>query len=261
MARQGIERAVNPFRAAPRAAEAQAVQAEGQGAPAPAPPSGARAAAPARALREMTGFEEEYVERAAGDANTARLVNGVLARCLVAPGADATEALAQVHALLIADRDAALVTLRRRSLGDAVDIEVDCPSCRAANAAAFDLAVLPLEVARPAAELVVALPDGREAVLRQPTAADQEAMLDAGVDGAAARLSWLIGRLLVRLGLANGAFDTAAAQALPVASRAAIEAALAAGVPDLDLSMRLTCHDCGHGFTAPFDVASFFLPR
>lgn len=258
MARRGAERAVNPFRGEARPAdEASAPDSDAD----TAPPIGDRVPAPELALREMSGFEEEYVEREAAGENTARLVNGVLARCLVAPGTDATAALDRVRALTVADRDAGLVRLRRLSLGDAIDTEVDCPACGAVNAASFDLALLPLDVTRPRAQLPVTLPDGRQALLRQFNAGDQEAMFDAGLDGAAARLSWLIGRLLVRLGAAEGPFDIATAQALPVAARASIEAALASEIPDLDLSMGLTCHACGHSFSAPFDVAGFFLPR
>jgi hypothetical protein len=258
MARRGAERAVNPFRGEARPADA--ISAPDGEAEAPVLPRG-QVPAPELPLREMSGFEEEYVEREAAGENTARLVNGVLARCLVAPGADGTAALDRVHALTVADRDAALVRLRRLSLGDAIDTEVDCPSCGAVNAASFNLALLPLEVARPVAQFAVALPDGRQALLRQFSAGDQEAMFDAGLEGAAARLSWLIGRLLLRLGATEGPFDIATAQALPVAARAASESALASELPDLDLSMGLTCHACGHGFSAPFDVAGFFLPR
>src|SRR6266508_1512517 len=51
----------------------------------------AEPASPARLdLRPLTGWEEEYVERHQTEPNTAHLCNEILARCLVAPGADAT---------------------------------------------------------------------------------------------------------------------------------------------------------------------------
>ena len=260
MARESAERAVNPFRAAvPTATPAPAPGPSPD--PRPSGPSPTRLPAPEVVLREMTGFEEEYIEREAASDNTARLVNGVLARCLCAAGEDSSAALARVRALSIADRDLLLIRLRQMSLGSAVETEVDCPTCGAANAASFDLSALPLDVARPLTEFSAQLPDGHTAVLRQPSAGDQEAMLDAGLGGAAERLSWLIGRLLLRLGEASGPFDARTARALPVAARTAIESALEAEVPDLDLGMSLTCHACGDGFAAPFDVAAFFLPR
>ena len=43
-------------------------------------------------LRPLTGYEEEFLEQHQHDANTARLCNEVLARCLVPPGADHTPA-------------------------------------------------------------------------------------------------------------------------------------------------------------------------
>jgi hypothetical protein len=242
---------VNPFR---RTAEPEARPAES------APP---RRAAPVTdlPLRPMTGFEEEFVEEHAADANTARLANDLLARCLVAPGEDGGRERVRVATLLVAERDAALVALRRMSLGDHVESEVDCPHCGASNGVSFDLAELPVAVEATERRLALTLPDGRPAELRLPTAGDQEALLDAGVEGAAARVTWLIARLLERLGDAVGPFDEATARALPITARQAIEDAIAAATPDLDLSMAATCAACGEPFAAPFDVASFFLLR
>ncbi len=212
-------------------------------------------------LREMTGFEEEYIEAHIDDTNTARIVNEVLARCLVPPGADHCAALQRVRGLLVADRDVALIQLRRRSLGDAVHSEVDCPACGAITAASFNLSDLPTHFPRPPDRLSVHLPDGRMIEVRLPTAGDQEALLDAGVEGRAERITWLIARLIERLDGSEAPLDTTTARTLTAAARAAIDAALTAAVPDLDLSMHVVCSACRHDFTAPFDVISFFLPR
>jgi hypothetical protein len=241
---------LNPFR--------QQAGADPEAAPASGQPAPIAAGLP---LRAMTGYEEEYVEANAAEGNTARLVNELLARCLVAPGADCEPARATVGRLLVAERDAALIALRRLSLGDSIESEADCPACGSGNRISFDLGALPVDTGAPVREVVVDLPESGPAVLRLPTAADQEALLDAGLEGAAARLTWLIAKLTVRLGDVTGPFDAAAARAMPVGARRAIEDALATATPDLDLSMAVTCQSCGEPFVVPFDVASFFLRR
>ncbi|MGH2838559.1 MAG: hypothetical protein ACRDJY_09475, partial [Thermoleophilaceae bacterium] len=50
------------------------------------PPAMARPPRARLALRGLTGWEEEYLEREGSEPNTARLCNEILARCLVAPG-------------------------------------------------------------------------------------------------------------------------------------------------------------------------------
>jgi hypothetical protein len=210
-------------------------------------------------LRPLTGFEEEYVEAHQGDANTARLCNEVLARCLAAPGADPGGLLDRVRQLVIAERDRALVRLRQISLGDRVETAVDCPRCAAVNQVDFRLSSLPLDFTPPPERVEVILEDGRAAVLRLPRAGDQEDLLDAGIASTAGRRTWLLARLLVRLGEQEGPFDEDLARALPVRTRHELERAIETHGGFLDLRMAVTCHACGHAFSSPFDVATFFF--
>jgi hypothetical protein len=219
------------------------------------------AAAPALPLRPMTGYEEEVAERQASDANTARLCNEILARCLAPPGADSSAALAQVRAMLVPERDAALVQLRRISLGDAVRTELRCPRCCAVSEAEFSLAELPLPPLPGRRPVDLTLPGGARASLRLPTAGDQEELLEARLETASERKTFLLARALLHLGEREGPFDFAVVRALPVPARNAMEAALEAALPDLDLSMAARCAECSHGFQQPLDVADFFLPR
>ena len=212
-------------------------------------------------LRALTGYEEAFVETHLQSANTAQLVNNVLACCLGLPEADRTEALERVRGLLTADRDAALVRLRLLSLGSEVRTEVTCPSCDEMNEVNFDLDQLPIDFERPPAVFEANLPDGRVAHLRLPTAGDQEDMFALGLETAAERRSWLIARLLVRIDDVKGPFEDRYAHGLPVAIRGAIEDAVNRSSPDLDLSMGVTCRTCEAQFSAPFDVSSFFLRK
>ena len=210
-------------------------------------------------LRPLTGWDEEYVERHQADPNTARLCNEVLARCLVPPGEDPTEARETVRALLVAERDRELVELRRLSLGPHVSARVPCPACGEISEAGFSLDVLPLGFEPPPRRLTVYLDDVGEVELRLPTAGDQEDLLDAGLQGDAEQRSWLLARCIERYGDRRDGLDLDFARDLPVRVRAELESAIESSLPDLDLEMAVECSHCGTPIAAPFDVPSFFF--
>lgn len=210
-------------------------------------------------LRPLSGWEEEYVERHQEEANTARLCNEVLARCLVEPGEDPGAARDVVRNLLVAERDRELVELRRLSLGSEITAHVSCPTCGEASEVVFSLDALPLDFEAPPRRLTVDVADVGAVVLRLPTAGDQEDLADAALGGEAERRSWLLARCIERYGDRPGGVDLAFARALPVRVRTELEAAIEAAAPDLDLEMEVVCTHCGATFAAPFDVPVFFF--
>lgn len=214
---------------------------------------------PSLSLREMTGFEEEFIEGHGQNSNTVRLVNEVLARCLVKPGEEPGIERETIKNLLVTDRDAALIRLRQNSIGDEISTETSCPKCGTGNAVNFRLSSLPIEFKRPPKQLRVDLPDGRIALLRLPTAGDQEALFEANLNGESQYRSWLLARLLLKFGADEGPFDLAFTRSLPLSIRAALETRLNAAIPALDLTMGVTCYACNEAFTVPFDVPSFFF--
>jgi hypothetical protein len=209
-------------------------------------------------LRPLTGWEEEYVERHQADANTARLCNEVLARCLVEPGEHPGGARQAVRELLVAERDRELVELRRISLGPEIKARVSCPSCGEPSDVTFSLETLPLDFDSPPRRLTVEVPEAGEIVLRLPTAGDQEDLADAALEGEAQQRSWLLARCIVRYGNRTGV-DIDFARGLPVAVRTALESALERATPELGLEMEAVCAHCGATFAAPFDVPVFFF--
>jgi endogenous inhibitor of DNA gyrase (YacG/DUF329 family) len=212
-------------------------------------------------LRPLTGWEEEYLEQHQYDVNTARLCNEVLARCLVEPGTDHTAALARVRGLLVAERDRALIDLRRISLGPQVSAQVDCPGCGQPSNVRFSLDALAVDV--PAVQHVVGadVPGAGPAQLRLPTAGDQEDLLDAAPDGEAAGLSWMLGRCLLLPGdgpdVREAGLDVV--RGLPIQVRRQLQSTIEDALPQLDLEMTLECPHCGTPTATPFDVQSFFF--
>jgi endogenous inhibitor of DNA gyrase (YacG/DUF329 family) len=210
-------------------------------------------------LRELTGWEEDYLERNQAEPNTARVCNEVLARCLVGPGEDATAARQTVRDLLVAERDRELVALRRLSLGLDISAQVRCPTCGEVSEADFSLDVLPLDFDSPPRQVTLEVPDVGEVVLRLPTAGDQEDLLDAGLESEAERRSWLLTRCVERYGDQVGGFDLDFARALPVRTRTVLESAIEKRLPALELEMAVECSHCGAPIVAPFDVPLFFF--
>ena len=221
--------------------------------------SGASTSAPRLALRAMSGWEEEHVQRHQADTNTARLCNEILARCLVPPGEDPGAARQTVAALLVGERDRELVELRRLSLGPAVSAQVVCPSCGETSDAEFSLDTLPLDLPSSPRRVSLEIPELGDVTLRLPTAGDQEELLDADLETEAEQFSWLLARCLERVGERSGAFDVDFARNLPVGVRHALDAALQVAIPALDLEMAVECSHCRAPIVAPFDVSSFFF--
>jgi hypothetical protein len=210
-------------------------------------------------LRELSGWEEEYVERHQDDINTARLCNEVLARCVVEPRTSSDQARQRVRDLLVPERDRELVALRAASLGPSVAAQVPCPACGEFCEVDFSLDGLPLDFASPPREITAEVDGVGRVELRLPTAGDQEELLDLELDGEAERRTVLLARCLARYGDRTGGFDAEFARALPVRARSQLERALEAALPDFALEMAVECPNCGSAFKAPFDVASFFL--
>ena len=211
-------------------------------------------------LRELSGFEEEFVDRHRDVANVARLCNQVLARCLVAPGADHRQALEWVGSLLVAERDRMLLELRRKSLGERVMCEVRCPQCDSLNEVDFALSAIDADFEVIDAPVEVSLAQGLAAQLRLPTAADQEALFDEdGVTTEAEQRTWLLSRVLTSLGDEVGPFAPDVVRGLSIRARHALEDAIEEALPDFELAMGVTCVECGCEFSSPFELASFFL--
>lgn len=211
-------------------------------------------------LRAMTGYEEELVESQRSARNTAALCNELIARCLVGPGESPRAARERVAGLTTAERDLALVALRRKTYGDLVEMVADCPSCHEACAISFELSRLPLTLAAIPTGVEVELDDGRLARARLPTVADQDELLELGIESQARRRTWLLARTLTRLGEREGPFEEAELHALSSAARQRLIAALERALPSFDLSMEVSCQACHAQFVSPFQIDGFFLP-
>lgn len=155
--------------------------------------------------------------------------------------------------LPIGRRDALLLALRDRTFGSTFELHVRCPAC--AEPLEFTMTVAQLSVSPPApAEEGGALRfDEVELRYRLPNSIDLAAVVEV-VDVHEARE-----RLFERCVEARGPDGVdVPIGTLPRAALDALEARFAEADPQADIRFRLSCEACGHRWSAPFDIVTFF---
>jgi hypothetical protein len=146
-----------------------------------------------------------------------------------------------LNALSLGQRDAALLRLRERLFGAALDFVATCPACSGIVESTLDARGLAMDVRAPEPQELAL--DDRSLRFRVPVLGD---LLGLPVDPQAAR------RALVSRCLESDAPDD-----LPDHAIAAIGAAMSAADPAADIELALECAHCGERWEAAFDIATF----
>lgn len=195
-------------------------------------------------LRPLTGTDEEWLATHIGTPS-ALAVSWLLNDCLARIG-DKPASPELVERLLVGDRDYLMLQLRRLAFGERFQAVIVCPAC--AKKMDVDFLVDEVPVTRcPQRTAVYALElSGRMVRFRLPTGADQEAVLGLEIEQAAEAL---LARCLVDTG----------GRALSPDEKTSVVEAMEHNAPQVDLELELTCPECGHEFTSPFDTTLFFF--
>lgn len=213
--------------------------------------------APVSCLRELTGFDEEWIARDGAFRSAPAACHHLLARCMDSGTDEDREPLDIVRALSLGERDRLLLVLRERSLGPRICGEVQCPKCN--NVIQVEFATQDLMHTRmePNAASEVRLPGGGLAVLRQLTARDHEEFaLERGLDSTG-QLKMALKRVLVSV---DGRPAKEAWSRLTDADIAALADGLTV-TRYQETRLRMQCNQCQQALDAPFDVCGFFLPN
>jgi phage FluMu protein Com len=129
-------------------------------------------------IREMTGQEEDLLGAGSGD--FAARMNQIMAACVVRIGTieDRPRILTVIRKLPIADRTFLFTALRRVSLGDEYEMEVECPKCNKVSQMALDLGAMEIkEMPEPDRRVYeVQLPSGKEASWHIMTGEEEEVL-------------------------------------------------------------------------------------
>jgi hypothetical protein len=191
-------------------------------------------------LRPLTGREEEWVAQHA-TTPSAMMATRILSDCFVRLDELPVDPNI-VRKLLVGDRDYLILQLRRMTLGDRIAAVFSCPACKVAMDVDFlaeDILVEP----RPQDTATYTWQHVR---FRLPNGADQEAVANLSVDEA-------VDVLFARCVIDDGG------KPLTPEERSAVIAEMDRRAPQIDLELDLTCPECGHSFTTPFDCTAFFF--
>lgn len=207
-------------------------------------------------VRELTGADEEEMERAATSATPERLLAVLLERGVVSLGRHTTQPDV-LDGMAVGDRDALIIGIRKATYGNTIEYErYVCPKCEESFALSVDLDDIPtVEWPTPGdTTMTVKLRKDRQARIRLATGLDQYAVLSATrnkkVTGAE-QDTLLLSRCVLAIIAADGTerevtTDPAhVREGLGIADRNAIKKALHERRPGPRLDqVAITCPDC-----------------
>lgn len=210
-------------------------------------------------LRPLAGRDEAFLLQEGRALTPAARTTAVLARCLSRIGSVSRVTPDISRSLIIGDREALLLHLRRLTLGEKISCLLKCPAC--AEKLDLDLEVSelllpPYGPATDAHEMSVPTDDGSYRVrFRLPNGADQEqaAAVVAAAPESAAEL--VLGRCVQDI---VDERTGEPAQPIPAAVADAVIKKMAELDPQAEILLDLVCPACGGSFGTSFDIGDYF---
>ncbi|WP_457651882.1 T4 family baseplate hub assembly chaperone [Rhodocaloribacter sp.] len=154
-------------------------------------------------------------------------------------------------------RDALLLTLRARLLGERMEAVAACPACGERAEFSFSTADVRVPTPAPPPARPTVRAEGYEVAFRLPASADLAALRHAPDVASARRL--LLARCVLdaRRGADEAGPDEAGPDELPEPVVAAVAAEMSRLDPQADVRLATACPACAHTWEARFDVAAF----
>lgn len=212
-------------------------------------------------LRPVDSVDEVFLLDTAEELGPAERASALLARCLVSNGA-ADDGMELLGRLTAGDREAALLHLRRLTLGERLEAVIACPVADCGELMELELVVNDLlvpPVRRPSRAYRITLDRGAGPLVvrfRLPTGSDLHAVASASRADPAAGVVELLRRCV--LGATEDGHEVALDQ-IDAAAVAAISTAMADRDPQAVVELDLVCSGCGAALTVPFDAGGYLL--
>lgn len=221
-------------------------------------------------VRELTGEDEEALARAIQNNSVFHYVDTILERGTVSIGnRDKADLSKDLKNLLIGDRDAVLLGIRRATYGDEISIpEWVCPACGDSadiSMALEDIPVAEMENPSETSVFTVALRRGRSARVRLANGHDQAAVFENTKLSQAERDTVLLSRCVLTLTYEDGSERNLAgfpslARAMSIADRKTILRELADRQPGPKFAdIKHTHGACGKEVSIAVDIGILFL--
>lgn len=170
---------------------------------------------------------------------------------LLAAGAPELSAEARGR-LPVGARDARLLALREWAFGQRVAAVAKCPSCGADLELEFDTADVRVPASEPQTDELTIGVDGFEVRFRLPDGFAVRQVADEPT--VAAARDALLRRCVVSVSLDGAPVDLGV---VPGTILESVETAMSERDPQADVSVELSCSECGHSWEAAFDIVRF----
>jgi hypothetical protein len=212
-------------------------------------------------LRPVTGDDEVFLVETSDALLPVQRTTALLARCLtlLGPLNHITPELAA--SLTVGDREALLLHLRRLTLGERLPCELACPNSACGERMDVDLKVgdlllPPYSHSQEWYERTIS-ENGQDFLVRfrLPTGADQEEAARLARRDATAATDLLLRRCLASVTTTAGQ----PVESLPPVVAEQLPGVMAELDPQEELTLNVTCPNCGHDFSALLDAAAYFF--
>lgn len=221
-------------------------------------------------LREMTGRDEEAINRADIKSNGGKVITTLLTKCVTSIGTLTPKSVGKenwskiIQSLYVGDRDYMIIKLRKLSIGDEVELQHTCPKCNSKISTIVDLdeiEVIPFQGTR---VIHFELPKGykdkrgnvhRTGTFRLTNGLDQEILIPVAIKNTAKANTLLLTRLCR---FDDGyPIDEDLIGDLTIKDRDYLNKLLIDNRFGVDLSTEVTCESCGNVFEGSFNPINF----
>lgn len=224
-------------------------------------------------LREMTGADEEYVNRSDIKSNGAKVSTALLARCVTSIGTLTRKSVGGpkewediIKHLYVGDRDVMLLELRRLSIGEEIEVTHTCPNpgCKAKLNTVVNIDELEITEFNGINEIPFELPKGfvdkkgnlhKTGVMRRPNGLDGELLTPIAKNNMAKAETALLTRLCK---FDDGVYvDDSVMANLSVKDRNYLQKQLNDNFFGVNMSVDVMCDRCGESFKGNLNQTNF----
>ena len=224
-------------------------------------------------VREMTGEDEEYINRADIRTNGAKVTTALLSRCVTSVGSLTRKSVGSPKEwesifkdMLTGDRDTILMQIRKDSMGDIIKVTHVCPNpdCKAklqTEISIDELNVIDFDGLR---EIPFELPKGytdrkgethKRGIMRRPNGLDSELLTPLAKNNLAKATTTLLTRLCT---FEDGTFvDDSVMAKLTTRDRQYLQNLLDSHQFGVQLTVDVMCDRCGESFEGNLNQSNF----
>lgn len=224
-------------------------------------------------IREMTGADEEYVNRADIKTNGAKVATALLSRCVLSVGTLTRKSVGNpkeweniFKEMLTGDRDTILLELRRESIGDTIEVAHTCPNpdCKAKLKTEVAIDELQINEFDGLREIPFELPKGyrdkkgnvhKRGIMRRPNGLDGELLTPLAKNNIAKAETTLLTRICK---FEDGAYiDESVMASLSLKDRNYLQGLLNEHQFGVDMTVDVMCDHCGEYFKGNLNQSNF----